>query len=99
MISIHSAEEIKFVLKLVREIRPNFNKEKGKLWIGAKRARSGINGFDWNNKKILSYSNWDIDEPNNSGKYVVMFSDGLWAALDSGKPQLLFACEKNTFVG
>ncbi len=95
MISLHSAEEIEFVLQLVRKVRPTFNTEDKFLWIGAKRTGSGVNGFEWNNKKVFNNTFWLNDEPNDSGKYVIMFSNGLWGTFKEDDKKALFTCEKD----
>ncbi len=98
IVSLHSVEEIEFVLKLVLEIRPTFYIEEGSIWIGAKTTSSGVYHIELYNRKILNNSFWD--KPYDSGKYVGIFYDQSAGAFvfkeDNGAVyKALFACEKD----
>ncbi len=81
LISLHSEEEIEFVLDLVRKMISNFKL----VWIGAKRTSFGVHDFEWSNQESFNFSNWDIGEPRDSRMNktgVAMLYDGKWAVLD-----------------
>jgi hypothetical protein len=82
LISIHSAEENKFVKGLAyRERTKDLT-----VWIGAKRNNS-LNYFEWTNEQAFNYSNWGSGQPTNSTdpeSHVTIHKDGTWKAL--GKP-------------
>jgi hypothetical protein len=99
LISIHSAEENKFVMDLA-------NREKTKrvgVWIGAKRNNS-LDYFEWTNGKEFDYSNWAIGQPTNSTdpeSHVAMHADDTWSA--GGKDEngfwylALYICETDSY--
>ncbi len=96
--SLHSVEEIEFVLKLVLEIRPTFYIEEGSIWTEAKTTNSGVNRIKLDDTKILNNS--FSDEPYDLGKYVGIFYDSSTGAFiskeDNGTVyKALFACEKD----
>jgi hypothetical protein len=92
LISIHSAEENKFVKDLA-------NREKTKkpsVWIGAKRNNS-LDYFEWTNGQAFSYSNWASGQPTNSiepESHVVIHNRGTWIALGTCSAQP-YICESD----
>jgi hypothetical protein len=78
LVSINDAAENAFVLE-------NFANApgSGRVWLGLNDAASEGN-FVWANGDLLTYSNWEPGEPNNSGNedYVAMYpGNGRWVDL------------------
>jgi hypothetical protein len=98
LISIHSAEENKFIIDLAnRERTNNFG-----VWIGAKRNNS-MDYFEWTNGQKLNYSNWCSGEPKNSTdpeSHVFIYINGTWSTSGKDKNGLwlrsLFICESDS---
>ncbi|GFQ74876.1 macrophage mannose receptor 1 [Trichonephila clavata] len=75
--SIHSDEEIEFLLRLLYDNRQGIG---NRVWIGLNSLRSGI--LRWSDYSPLDYTYWNEDEPNNNNnqeKCVNMYiGNGLW---------------------
>jgi hypothetical protein len=99
LISIHSAEENKFVIDLVDSERTS----NISVWIGAKRNNS-LGYFEWTNGKEFNYSNWRSGEPENSTapeSQVVIYTGGTWGtwgiwATWVENIKALFICENDS---
>jgi hypothetical protein len=98
LISIHSAEENKFVIDLAnREKTSNYA-----VWIGAKRNNS-VDDFEWTNGQEFNYSNWYSGEPKSSTdpeSHVFIYNDGTWGTNGKDNNGLwlrsLFICESDS---
>ncbi|XP_061597873.1 lactose-binding lectin l-2-like [Cololabis saira] len=62
LVSIHSQDEENFVKLLIR----NFDPSERPTWIGLSDAEKNGSWF-WSDGSKLSFSNWNLGEPNNSG--------------------------------
>jgi hypothetical protein len=95
MISIHSAEENKFIRSYVEQ-QPEYST---KVWIGLKRNIS--QGFRWIDKSPFDYSKWSINQPDNVGKgepYSEMLINGYGLWNDAPDSDMAFICQINYVI-
>ncbi|CAH2273539.1 Hypothetical predicted protein [Pelobates cultripes] len=85
--TISSSDERKILSKIYE------NKER--YWIGLRRDRNNIDVWKWMDGTVMTYSNWDTDEPNNekNNEHCAETMAGPWNDQDCNTMQK-FICKK-----